>query len=459
MARNRRSATRTAVRAVVQEYFAAEEREDADRILALWRATAADRPTRAVLATLFAAGDDRYTITIPAVRVTAGEAKARVSADRERTVLHNGAPVVIRSTALTAFDLVRESDGWKIASERPLSEEIADELLAASPIERERMLADPENITVSVLHALENRGSRLAMGQQYSAAQGVLEIALAAARAAHDRQSESATLQNLANALYFQRDFDKAAAYYQQRLGLARETQDEADVVSALLGIATTHYARGDYTLALVSYREALSMFERLGPPASMASTLISVGNVQFMQAEYSAATGSYRRALTLLQGSADSGAISMARSGLGRVFTAQGDLAAALQMYTTVLEDARAQSGANGIQGKDIAATLESIGELQFRLGNVDQARSAFDEARQSSDARHDLVTAGRLLGNLGSDRAPRRQVRRGLGGLCGEPGAVRSRASAGWRRACVGRRGIQPCGTRKIHGSCRRL
>ena len=183
-----------AVRAVVQEYFAAEERKDIDRILALWRATAPDRPTRAGLATVFAAGDDHYTISIPVVRVIGGEARVRVSAERERTVMHNGAPVVIRSTALTAFAVVRESDGWKIGSERPLSEEIADELLAASPVERDRILADPENVTVSVLHALENRASRLAMGQQFEEAQRVLELVYRRSPSAAGRPTDSRSI-------------------------------------------------------------------------------------------------------------------------------------------------------------------------------------------------------------------------------------------------------------------------
>lgn len=390
-----------AVRAVIRDYYTAQEREDADAVLALWRADADSRPTREALSAVFASGDDRFTITFGAVRVSDGAAKVRLTSGREHTVLHNGSPVVIRTSASTAFDLARHGGAWKITLERPLSEAIADDLLAASPADLERLLENPDNVSLQVLHALQNRGSRLAMGQQFIEAQRVLEVALAAARAAHDKENEGSTLQNLANALYFQRDFDKAAEYYQQRLAIGRDMQDDESIVSALLGIATTQYARGDYTPALTAYSDALAMLEKTGPLATIASTLISVGNVRFVQAEYDASAASYRRAIALLEGGANTGAVSMARSGLGRVFTAQGDLAAALQMYTAVLDDARAQAQAGG--RSDVAAPLESIGELQFRLGNVDQARSAFDEARKVSDARRDPVTAGRLLGKLG--------------------------------------------------------
>ena len=316
---------------------------------------------------------------------------------------HDGSPQVFRSTVLSSFTLARGADGWEIVGERSGAEEVVDDLLAASPAERDRLLGDPFNRAPAVIQAMASRASRLAMGQQSRAAQAVLETALVATRAAGDQRNESATLQNLANALYFQRDYARAMECYQQRLSLARQMHDDEAIAASLLGVATTLYARGDYTSSLASYREALAIYERTETAPAIGSTLISIGNVEFMQADYEASTGSYRRALTYLEGALNLGAVAMAKTGLARVYSAQGNLPAALEIYSTVLDEARARERAGARAAIDLAATLESIGELHYRLGNVDQARAAFDEARKMSDARHDPGSAGRLYLDLG--------------------------------------------------------
>src|SRR5439155_17009094 len=127
-------------------------------------------------------------------------------------------------------------------------------------------------------------------------------------------------------------------------------------------------------------------------------STLVSIGNVQYLQADYDAAADDYRRAIGLLTSAADINGVALARSGLGRVFAAQGDLASALGAYGEVLADARSRS----VRG-NVASALESIGELHYRLRNVDQARASFQEARRLADATGDMAAAGRLLSNLG--------------------------------------------------------
>ena len=391
------------VRHVMQDYYAAQEAEDVDGVQRLWRTEAAGKPTREALTAVFATGDDRYSVTIRRLAIAGDEAIVRVAGERVRTLPHDGSSQVFRSTVLTSFTLARAGGTWQIVAERSGADEVIADLLAASPAERERLLSDPINSTAPVLQALASRASRLAIGQQYHEAQAVLEAALAAARVAGDQRSEGATLQNLANALYFQRDYARALEYYQQHLGLAREVHDQEGVAASLLGVATTRYARGDYTAALVSYREALTIYERSETAPAIGSTLISIGNVEFMQADYDASTRSYRRALTFLQAGVDPRAVAMAKAGLARVLSAQGDLAAALDLYSSVVGEARARARAGAPAVADLAATLESVGELHYRLGNTDQARAAFDEARKLSDDRHDPGSAGRLLFNLG--------------------------------------------------------
>src|SRR5262249_27358283 len=69
--------------------------------------------------------------------------------------------------------------------------------------------------------------------------------------------------------------------------------------------------------------------------------------------------------------------------------------------MYGRVLTDARSAAAADPRLGNNVATTLESIGEVHFRLGNPDQARSAFDEARRLVDA--DPVQSAQIYSSLG--------------------------------------------------------
>src|SRR5207302_598074 len=81
-------------------------------------------------------------------------------------------------------------------------------------------------------------------------------------RAARDRTAEIETLQNLANAHYFQRHYEQAQEYYLQRLALAREMNGEPAIATSELGIATAMYSRAEYSAALTYYRSALARLE-----------------------------------------------------------------------------------------------------------------------------------------------------------------------------------------------------
>ncbi|NUR52882.1 MAG: hypothetical protein HOQ29_00390, partial [Acidobacteria bacterium] len=144
---------------------------------------------------------------------------------------------------------------------------------------------------------------------------------------------------------------------------------------------------------------------------AAFGSTLVSVGNVAYLQADYDAAALAYHRAIALLTTTMDVGALALARSGLARVFASQGDLASALDVYGRVLADARARK----LRG-EVAGALESIGELHYRLRNIDQARAAFEEAAQLAEAAGAPADAGRLLGNLGLTELVAGQFERAL-------------------------------------------
>lgn len=390
------------LRARVEEYFAAVAAKDADRAASFWSSSVNPRPTRESFAALFAAPEQHVAAAIQSVALKGTEARVRVQTRRVRTVMRDGQPFEMPLSAVNAQRWTREGSTWKLLRDGPPAEDFADDLIAAAPADRARLLAEnPLELTSVLRRLLAERASNFIPSQQLAKARELFELSLAVARATNDRRSESETLQNIANTYYFARDFQNAGDFYQQRLTLARQMDDPEAIAASILGLATIAYSRAEYTSALASYREALAIYEARDDGPSIGRTLVSVGNVQYLQAEYDAATASYRRALNLLVAGFDRQGATFARGGLARVFAAQGDLVAALDMYGQVLADARAVLAADARTRGNVAAALESIGEVYFRLANTDLARTNVEEARKLADADHE--GAGRLSSTLG--------------------------------------------------------
>jgi tetratricopeptide (TPR) repeat protein len=400
------------LRGLIRQYYDAQTAKDPDKAAAVWSTSANPRMSRESFLAVFGAGDASYTPDVQALTIKGEEARARVSVAVARTIVRNDVPTVVQQTLLTAELWHREGTTWKLVREGPFAEDFADELIAAAPADRVRLMAEnPTELNSGLRYVLAQRASMLAGQLHYARAGELFELTLVVARAANDRRAESDTLQNIANAYYFQATtpgaeapgeaFAKATEYYGQRLTLARTMADEEATAASLLGLATVAYSRGEFTPALGFYREALAIYEKRDEGPSIGRTLVSVGNVQFLQAEYDEAAVSYRRALGLLVTGMDSQGATFARGGLARVFGAQGDLAAALDMYGQILVDARGAAALNPKMKAAPATPLESIGDIHFRLGNIDQARASFDEARRIADRVPAL--AGRLFGELG--------------------------------------------------------
>jgi tetratricopeptide (TPR) repeat protein len=392
------------IRALVQQYYDAQTKKDADKAAGFWSTAVNPRISRESFLAVFGAGDAEYAADVQAVTIKGNEARVRVALAIARTIVRNDVPGVMRQTTLNAQLWRREGATWKLIRDGPLAEDFADDLIAAAHADRARLMAEnPTELNSSLRYVLAQRASALASGfpGQYAKARELFELALAVARATKDRRSESETLQNIANAYYFLKDYPNAIDSYQQRLTLSREMDDAEATAASLLGLATVAYSRAEYTPALASYREALAIYEKWEEGASIGRTLVSVGNVQYLQAEYDEATASYRRALNLLVAGMDPQGAAFARNGLARVFAAQGDLAAALDTYGQVLSEARARTLMAPSAKTEVAAALESIGDLHFRLANTDQARASFDEARRLADSNPGA--AGRLFGSLG--------------------------------------------------------
>jgi tetratricopeptide (TPR) repeat protein len=385
------------LRGLVQQYFDAQTREDADAVLAFWSPGAEKAPTRAMLTAVFAAVDDAFRLEVRRVDIEGDTARLRILVQRTRTRPDGGH---MYSTSLVLETWSRAGASWKLVDERPVADAVADALIAAPPDRWSAMLAaeDPALVRGALRMTVASRGSMAAASQQYAKAIPPFTLLREIGRSVGDLRVQMEALQNVGNANFFLRRYQQAGDAYTEELALAREAHEPDYEAAALDGSAMVAYSRGDYSTALDGYRAVLDLAERRTDSPAIARALVSVGNVQYLQGDYDLAAGSYRRAISLLPASHENSTTAMAWRGAARVYVAQGDLASALLAQTHALEDARARNA-----GSEIANDQESIGEIHFRLGNSAEARTAFDDARQRFEALHDIQGAGRLFGDIG--------------------------------------------------------
>jgi tetratricopeptide (TPR) repeat protein len=385
------------LQAAVQQFFTTQEAEDVEGYLALW-SKSVQRPTAAQLKFVFESGDDRFSaISILKISPIDDRVRVRVSAMRERSMpprAVGGPPRVFQSTSEWSLLYVREGNAWKLLREAPAAEGLAESLLDAKAGEpREEFLAaDPDLVNDALILAISRRASTAAQVGNYPAAQTAFALMRDIARRVGNQRFEGEALQNLANAMYFQRNLPGALQAYEERLALERGRADREGIASALLGVATIRYSFAEYGAALASYREALAIQETLGDEGAIATTLISTGNVLYLQGDFPGAIAEYTRSREINRKTGNTTGEADALEGLGRVFLAQGDYLSALEAFGGVLADAKATGNRN-----DQATALLSLGDAHFRLGNLERARLAQDEARVHFEGIKSVADAGR--------------------------------------------------------------
>jgi tetratricopeptide (TPR) repeat protein len=392
------------VRGAIQQYYDAQAQRDPDRAASFWSANANPRMTRDTFVALFGpSGEDTYTVEIRTVTIAGGEARARVMVVKLRVDMRDGRPVTSRTSFVNSQTWRREAGRWRLLRDLPFADELADQYLAMSEAERPAFLAAQSPVDRNAIRYQIAQRASMAIGlrQDYRGGKALFQHALAIAGASGDRRSEANALHNIAQANYFLRDYAGATEYYEKELAVGRE-MDDADVsAAALFGLGTVAYSRAEYSPALGFYSDALALYEKRDDGPAIGRTAVSIGNVQYLQAEYDAASASYRRGLTLAVASYDRPGATFARRGLGRVLAAQGDLSAALDMYTQVLADARVDLQGDPRLKSNVGAALESVGEIYYRLGNTDQARTSLEEAKQVFESQPE--DAARVLLTLG--------------------------------------------------------
>jgi tetratricopeptide (TPR) repeat protein len=176
---------------------------------------------------------------------------------------------------------------------------------------------------------------------------------------------------------------DEAAADFEQALAVAEALPSPAAAGQALLGLAKARQLRGRYQEALDFATRAEEAAEQAKLPALAGRAAVIRGRVElFMGAGHRAALASCARAVTLAaEGNAPT--IRSAALNLQGVLLVQDNPAAREAGLGMVREAIALAEGVGDLVG--VAAALENLGNAHFSLGELREAREAFQR-----DAAH---------------------------------------------------------------------
>jgi tetratricopeptide (TPR) repeat protein/predicted Ser/Thr protein kinase len=234
--------------------------------------------------------------------------------------------------------------------------------------------------------------------------------------------------------------YDKALQNYKESLQIQRDTGDENYQALSLTAIGTLYLAKGDTDNALTYLQQALQLREKLNVQGDIADTVAALGEVYSTTGKYDEALTFFIRALDLWRKAGDKHGAAVESHQIGLVFRYQGRLGAALGamqdavkgsretgnqglemvQFLTDLADTMALAGRGDESGKLLeeaqamardlknqtvhAEVLNAQGDVQFYRGDLNAAKSLYDQALRSASkgADHDEVLISKL--NLAS-------------------------------------------------------
>jgi len=140
----------SALRPVVEEFFAAYARKDLDGFMRLWSANSPDLATRGkAMQELFAANDkiEVKSVSISKVKVESDKASMRAHIDMSALDVKTGKPAADFGKMNRTLQFVKEEGMWKVWREAAAEEDLAAALAAANTQkERDALLATEKDL-------------------------------------------------------------------------------------------------------------------------------------------------------------------------------------------------------------------------------------------------------------------------------------------------------------------------
>ncbi|MEC3981038.1 AfsR/SARP family transcriptional regulator [Amycolatopsis sp. H20-H5] len=160
-----------------------------------------------------------------------------------------------------------------------------------------------------------------------------LDVALAAARGAHDHHAEAMILAAVGQLHYEGDEFDAAMTFSAEAVRQAQAVGDDVTLAVAEVTIGTVQRDRGEFAEARATLEAAATIADRLAEPTVLASASYGLGAICRDQGDLVEALDATKRCVELYRQLADPRGEAIALRGLGLAYRAQGDVAEALDL------------------------------------------------------------------------------------------------------------------------------
>ncbi len=382
------SSDESALRALLDQYFAAYARADLEACVRLWSAGSPNLAARKdALDKLF---KTNYNIDVKNLAIR----KLNTDADRAnvRLVVELSAIDVKTGKAADGFgrqnrelQFVKENGAWKIWRDVVAEEDLATALMAAKAnAERDALLAtEKELMTAELWKALTRQGARQYLLSNYPQALMIDQLSLSVAERIGDKVGIGQALNDIGVVQYSQGNYGLALEYLNKSLTLRKTLDDKLKVALTLTNLATVYSSQGNYNLASEYYRKALEQFELLGHTMFVGVVLNNIGNTYEAHGNYDLAVKNYERALKYFEELGDKGGVAVSLNNIGTIYQKQGDYGSALDYLKKSLKIKEALDNKAGI-----AFSLHNIGEVHRAEGRYDLALDYFQKSLAQYEA-----------------------------------------------------------------------
>ena len=397
----------TALRTLVERYFAAYTKEDLEAITQMWSDRSADLvPHRKALEKIFADNDriEVNALSINRLKIDGEAAQARASLVISAVEARTGKVAPGFGTQNRSFQFAKEAGTWKIRREETSEAELTATLIAArSEEERAALLNEnKELLTAQLCNSLVGQGRSYAEQSNYAAALIAFQLSRRVADGIKNTKGVIAALTGTGNVYQARGDLPAALDNYQQALKLAEVSHEDEPLAGLHGNLCSTQQRLGNYDLATEHCQRSLALAEAAGNRVAAANAFNGLGIIARQRGNYELALDSYGKSLALFESLEDKRGKARLLNNLGVAYNAMGNVTAALQQYLRSLPIAEEIGNKAGVAG-----TLSNISMIYRSLGNYDLALEYSQRSLAVSEAIGDKTTVSFALEEIGKIHA----------------------------------------------------
>jgi tetratricopeptide (TPR) repeat protein len=204
-------------------------------------------------------------------------------------------------------------------------------------------------------------------------------------------------LIGLGTAKQSRNDIVGALSQFEQALALVTPT-DRLTRAQILRSMGTAYQAQGNLTLALEKWAEALGLYEQANATVPMARLLCDIGVTRRQLLGLNAAIQSFERATMLLSSVKDLNTRGFVLSNVANLYTELGDIDTARSFYQEAIYLAR-QAANRRLE----SLRLGNLGWFNIMVGQPEEALRLLQEALQISQTLNDALMVAVQTSNLG--------------------------------------------------------